>query len=350
MARLRPDPSFYASPSLAAEAPPEDLAYVALLAAGGNGQPRRPRRRRHESRQPDLWPPGGPHGLPAWGERAPPFRLECVQLPPLPLGAERPRRASLPGRSRDSLQSRIHILDTKPDPRRPALVKMIEGTEVMAKTGYAAPHTVHCGPDGIYLNALGAPDGNGPGGIFMLDHETFELKGRWEQRPGPAIPRVRLRLASGTGHHAHQRVGHAQHGGGGRESRAAAGRQVRSEAARVGPAEAHPSQGARPRRRAADGARASSRAQPDPRLRLRRRRDLADGSVELDLPLVSRPLRRQREGRVEDEEGHHDPRRAGRRGRSAAVAQRLQGRPTARDRHQPVGRRPLPVCVVLGNR
>jgi selenium-binding protein 1 len=55
----------------------------------------------------------------------------------------------------------------------------------MAKTGYAAPHTVHCGPEGIYLNALGAPDGNGPGGIFMLDHDTFELKGRWEQERGP---------------------------------------------------------------------------------------------------------------------------------------------------------------------
>lgn len=38
MARLRPDPSFYASPSLATEAPPEELAYVAILATGGNGQ------------------------------------------------------------------------------------------------------------------------------------------------------------------------------------------------------------------------------------------------------------------------------------------------------------------------
>ena len=38
MARLRPDPSFYASPTLATEAPPEDLAYVALLANGGNGR------------------------------------------------------------------------------------------------------------------------------------------------------------------------------------------------------------------------------------------------------------------------------------------------------------------------
>jgi len=81
--------------------------------------------------------------------------------------------------------SRIHIVDTYPDPRRPRLIKVIEGDEVMRKTGYSAPHTVHCGPDGIYMNALGAPDGNGPGGIFMLDHETFEPKGRWEKDRGP---------------------------------------------------------------------------------------------------------------------------------------------------------------------
>ena len=62
---------------------------------------------------------------------------------------------------------------------------MIEPEEVMAKTGYAAPHTVHCGPDGIYLNALGAPDGDGPGGIFTLDHDTFEVEGKWELDRGP---------------------------------------------------------------------------------------------------------------------------------------------------------------------
>ena len=81
--------------------------------------------------------------------------------------------------------SRIHILDTKPDPRRPKLVKVIEPEELARKTGYAAPHTVHCGPDGIYMNALGAPDGGGPGGIFMLDHETFDVRGRWERDRGP---------------------------------------------------------------------------------------------------------------------------------------------------------------------
>ena len=63
---------------------------------------------------------------------------------------------------------------------------MIEPDEVAgARPATAGPHTVHCGPDGIYVSALGAPDGDGPGGIFLLDHETFEVKGRWEKDRGP---------------------------------------------------------------------------------------------------------------------------------------------------------------------
>ncbi|HJU64665.1 MAG TPA: selenium-binding protein SBP56-related protein, partial [Gemmatimonadaceae bacterium] len=38
MARWTPDPTFYASPSLAMAAPPEDLAYITLLASGSNGK------------------------------------------------------------------------------------------------------------------------------------------------------------------------------------------------------------------------------------------------------------------------------------------------------------------------
>jgi selenium-binding protein 1 len=77
------------------------------------------------------------------------------------------------------------VVDTKPDPRAPRLVKMIEREEVIRKTGYIAPHTVHCGPDGLYVSALGAPGGAGPGGIFTLDPETFEVQGPWENRRGP---------------------------------------------------------------------------------------------------------------------------------------------------------------------
>jgi selenium-binding protein 1 len=81
--------------------------------------------------------------------------------------------------------SRIHIIDTKPDPREPRIVKVIEPDELHERTGYSRPHTTHCGPEGIYMSALGAPDGDGPGGIFIMDHESFEPLGRWEVDRGP---------------------------------------------------------------------------------------------------------------------------------------------------------------------
>ena len=35
------------------------------------------------------------------------------------------------------------------------------------------------------MSALGAPDGTGPGGIFILDHYDFNVLGRWEVDRGP---------------------------------------------------------------------------------------------------------------------------------------------------------------------
>ena len=57
--------------------------------------------------------------------------------------------------------SRIYVIDTKPDPTKPTIVKTIEPEEIAERAGYAKGHTVHCGPDGIYVSALGAPDGDG---------------------------------------------------------------------------------------------------------------------------------------------------------------------------------------------
>ena len=184
MARLLPDSTFYPSATLASEAPPERLAYVALLAPEGNGHtdglgvidtdPESPDYGRLVNK---LDFPNGGNELHHFGWNACSSHL-CGYAPNPHM--ER-RYLVVPG----THSSRIHVVDTKPDPRRPRLVKVIEGEEVIRKTGYAAPHTVHCGPDAIYLNALGSPDGNGPGGIFMLDHDTFELKGAWEKDRGP---------------------------------------------------------------------------------------------------------------------------------------------------------------------
>jgi selenium-binding protein 1 len=82
--------------------------------------------------------------------------------------------------------TRIYVVDTKPDPLRPQLVKTVEASEIMGRSGYSRLHTVHCGPDAIYVNALGGTtDGQGPGGVLLLDHNSFDVLGSWEIDRGP---------------------------------------------------------------------------------------------------------------------------------------------------------------------
>jgi selenium-binding protein 1 len=186
---LRPDPSFYPSPRLAALAPPEKYAYVAALdPRGALGQP---------GAGPDAMtvvdvdPQSPSHGqilsvaeLPNVGDELHHFgwnACSAALCPWAPHPHVERRYLIVPGLR----SSRIYIFDTKPDPLRPTLVKTIEPQELALKTGYSRPHTVHCGPDALYMNALGNPDGDGPGGIFLLDCETFELRGRWEVDRGP---------------------------------------------------------------------------------------------------------------------------------------------------------------------
>jgi selenium-binding protein 1 len=44
---------------------------------------------------------------------------------------------------------------------------------------------VHCGPERIYVAALGNREGKGPGGVFLMDAETFDVRGQWEIDRGP---------------------------------------------------------------------------------------------------------------------------------------------------------------------
>jgi 56kDa selenium binding protein (SBP56) len=52
--------------------------------------------------------------------------------------------------------SRIHIVNVADDPRAPRIEKVIEPQELVEKTGYTRPHTVHCmpGDDGRYGQRL----------------------------------------------------------------------------------------------------------------------------------------------------------------------------------------------------
>ncbi|HWV83941.1 MAG TPA: selenium-binding protein SBP56-related protein [Capillimicrobium sp.] len=186
MALLKPDPTFHATPGEAAAADPETLGYVVTLNTGTNGD-----RAPDALAVVDLDPESSSYGtivgrldMPNVGDELHHFGWNACSSALCPWAAhphvER-RYLLVPGLR----SSRIHVIDVKGDPRAPKLEKVIEADEIARKAGYSRPHTIHCGPDGIYVSALGAPDGDGPGGIFLLDHDTFSVKGAWEEDRGP---------------------------------------------------------------------------------------------------------------------------------------------------------------------
>lgn len=183
MPLLKPDPTFYPSPRLAMQAPPERLAYVATLNVKGDGpdalvtvdvDPHSPTWGQIVGRV-DMPNPGDELHHFGWNA------CSSALCPYAPHPHVERRYLIVPGLR----SSRIHILDTKPDPRKPQIVKVIEPQEVAVRSGYSRLHTSHCGPDGIYMCALGNPSGDGPGGIFLLDHYSFDVLGQWEVDRGP---------------------------------------------------------------------------------------------------------------------------------------------------------------------
>ncbi|MGI9409755.1 MAG: selenium-binding protein SBP56-related protein [Hyphomicrobiaceae bacterium] len=181
---VRPDPTFYASPKLAMEGPVENLAFTLMLSPDGS--------------QPDglavvdvarnsetfgkivhsLFMPNKGDEFHHFGWNA------CSSaLSPLTGHAFLERRyLIIPG----IRSSRIYVIDVK-DPLKAEIHKIIEPDELKRKTGYSRPHTIHCGPEGIYVSTLGGggEDGtDGPPGIFIMDCETFEILGRYEMDRG----------------------------------------------------------------------------------------------------------------------------------------------------------------------
>src|SRR3954469_10658591 len=181
MARLTPDPSFYSSPAEAAAAPPEDKAYVVTLNANGNGKP-------DALSVLDLEQGSHTYGqlvdrldMPGPGDELHHFGWNACSSALCPW-APHPhveRRYLMVPALRSST---LHVVDTKDGLK---LAKTISAEEIASKAGYSRPHTIHCGPDGIYVSALGNPAGDGPGGIFLLDHDDFSVKGQWERDRGP---------------------------------------------------------------------------------------------------------------------------------------------------------------------
>jgi selenium-binding protein 1 len=179
------DPTFYRSPAVASAAPPETLAYVAAFDPAGN--------QRDAMTAIDCDSKSQTYGqvvgwteLPTAGNELHHFGWNACSSALCHSGhgehtpLER-RYLIVPGLR----SSRTYVLDTKPDPQQPRVVRTIEPEELASKAGYSRPHTVHCGPGAIFMSALGGANGSdGPGGVALIDHDTFEVKGAWERDRG----------------------------------------------------------------------------------------------------------------------------------------------------------------------
>ena len=183
MTMWQPDPTFYPSPRMAMKAPAETVAYVAAFD---------PTRTVPDGiAVVDVDPGSATYSrilntvaMPNAGDELHHFGWNACSsclCPNAPHAHAERRYLVVPGLR----SSRIHILDTKPDPRKPAIVKVVEPQEVAERAGYTRPHTVHCGPEGIYVAALGNREGKGPGGVFLMDPESFDVRGQWEMDRGP---------------------------------------------------------------------------------------------------------------------------------------------------------------------
>jgi methanethiol oxidase len=184
VALWKPDPTFYPSPRDAASAPPETLAYVAAFD--------RSAKRPDAIAVLDVDPGSTSYGsvvgwtdLPNTGDELHHFGWNACSsalCPYAPHPHVERRYLVVPGLR----SSRIYVIDVKDDPVKPTIVKTVEPGELAKRAGYSRPHTVHCGPDGLYVSALGGANGEeGPGGIALLDHDSFEVLGRWEVDRGP---------------------------------------------------------------------------------------------------------------------------------------------------------------------
>jgi methanethiol oxidase len=185
MAMTVTDPTFYRSAAEAAAAPREQLAYVVAFDRAGE-RPDALTVIDVDEASPTYGSVVGWADLPTRGDELHHFGWNACSSALKHEGHDMDglerRYLLLPGLR----SSNIHVYDTQPDPRSPRLHKTIDAKELATNAGYSRPHTLHCGPDGIFLSCLGGANGDdGPGGIALLDHATFDVLRAWETDRGP---------------------------------------------------------------------------------------------------------------------------------------------------------------------
>src|SRR6266542_4254148 len=179
------DPTFYRSPTAAVAAPPEQLAYVAAFDPAGT--------QNDAMTVVDCDAGSSSYGevigwtdFPSAGNELHHFGWNACSSALCHKGHDHHgtlerRYLIVPGLR----SSRTYVLDTKPDPLQPQVVRTIEAEELAAKAGYSRPHTVHCGPGGIFMSNLGGANVADLSASVWLWHRD---NGRWTAKKVITIP------------------------------------------------------------------------------------------------------------------------------------------------------------------
>ena len=165
--------------------------------------------------------------------------------------------------------SRIHIVNVSDDPRRPRIEKVIEPDELVAKTGYTRPHTVHCMPgDNVVVSMLGDADGNGAGGFAVARREDVRAQGPLGERRRDTTAQLRLLVPAAQERARLLGVRRAERLREGLRPRRRRGRPLRAPSPLLEPLRAHARADRRPGRERVDPARGALEARPRGRERL----------------------------------------------------------------------------------
>ena len=302
MAIWKPDPTFYPSPRMAMKAPRETLAYVASFD---------PTRKIPDAMAVVDVDPASPTYSQIVGtvddakcrRRTAPFRLERLLAP----ACARTRRIPTSSAAIWSCRACAHRASTSstPSPTRAPEDRQGDRAGGGGREGrlYAARIPSIAAPRAFTSPRWATPRAEAPGGVFLMDHETFDVRGRWE------IDRGRSTSPTTHGGTSATTRWSPANGARPRRSRTASSPRccwapIRPQAALLGPAQAQAPAGDRLRRRIPARVRAAPGARSDQGLWLRQLRRQPEGSVLVDLGLVSR--RRQ----VGGQEDHRNSGRA----------------------------------------
>lgn len=136
MTLWQPDPTFYPSPRLAMQAPPEESGYLVTFNPTGDGRPDALNVLDLDPSSPTYARIVGRMEMPYSGDQLHHFGWNACSSALCPYAShphvER-RYLVVPGLS----SSRLYVVDTKPDPRKPHVVKVVEPEEIARRADYS---------------------------------------------------------------------------------------------------------------------------------------------------------------------------------------------------------------------